>query len=91
MGTKFKQRKLTIHLACYYLDLLASLEMGSQEVAERELKTPESKKSYKRKMEIKALMCMMVASKYDELDDNIPLIRDFQKYSKFEFSYKELR
>lgn len=34
-------------------------------------------------------MSLLLASKYDELDDRIPLIRDLQKLSKFQFSYKE--
>ena len=33
----------------------------------------------------------MLASKFDELDDRIPLIREIQKLAKFEFSYKECK
>jgi hypothetical protein len=34
-------------------------------------------------------MCLLLASKYDELDDHIPMIRDLQKLSKYLFTYKE--
>lgn len=34
-------------------------------------------------------MCLLVASKQDELDDRIPLIREIQKLARYEFSYRE--
>ena len=34
-------------------------------------------------------MCLMVAAKYDELDDKIPLIRELQKLAKFQYQYRE--
>ena len=34
-------------------------------------------------------MCLMAASKYDELDDRIPMIKELQKLAKFAFTYKE--
>lgn len=40
-------------------------------------------------MNLKAQMCLLLASKYDELDDYIPLIRDFQKLARYEFAYKD--
>jgi hypothetical protein len=40
-------------------------------------------------MELKAHMCILLASKFDELDDRIPLIREIQKLARYEFSYKE--
>lgn len=40
-------------------------------------------------MNLKAQMCLLLASKYDELDDYIPMIRDFQKLSRYEFAYKD--
>jgi hypothetical protein len=36
-------------------------------------------------------MCLLVASKFDELDDYIPIIRDFQKLSRYEFAYNECK
>ena len=36
-------------------------------------------------------MCLLLASKFDELDDRIPMIRDFQKLSRYEFAYKECK
>jgi len=34
-------------------------------------------------------MCLLLASKYDELDDHIPMVRDFQKLSRYLFTHKE--
>jgi len=34
-------------------------------------------------------MCLLLASKQDELDDSIPLIRDFQKLSRYNFTYND--
>ena len=33
---------------------------------------------------------MLIASKFDELDDNIPMVRDFQRATKFVFSYTQI-
>jgi hypothetical protein len=43
----------------------------------------------KSKLELKATTCILIASKYDELDDRIPFIKDLQKLSRYEFSYKD--
>lgn len=42
-------------------------------------------------MNLKAQMCLLLASKFDELDDFIPMIRDFQKLSRYEFAYVECK
>ena len=34
-------------------------------------------------------MCLFLASKYDELDDNIPLLKDFLKLTNNKFTYEE--
>lgn len=36
-------------------------------------------------------MCLLLASKQDELDDRIPLIRDIQKLARFEFAYRDCK
>lgn len=58
-----KQRSLTIHLAVVYLDILIQ----------------DPKLFDKIKQEVLTITCLLLASKFDELDDNIPLIREFQK------------
>ncbi|CDW90074.1 UNKNOWN [Stylonychia lemnae] len=50
-----------------------------------------SDKQRVRKLALKAQMCLLLASKYDELDDRIPMIRDFQKLARYEFAYKECK
>lgn len=37
---------------------------------------------HKKQLQLVALTSLLVASKYDELDDKIPLIRDFQRATK---------
>ena len=60
MGEKMKQRSITIHLAVSYLDILIQDE----------------KVFDKTKADTLALTCLLLASKFDELDENIPLIRE---------------
>jgi len=36
-----------------------------------------------------ALTCLLLASKYDELDDNIPLIKEIIRKSSCKYSYDE--
>lgn len=59
VGDKLKQRNLTIHIACAYLERL----MHEYEISGN-------------KLELTALTSLLIASKYDELDDNIPLIKE---------------
>lgn len=63
IGEKMKQRSLTIHLAVVYLDIL----MQDERIFD------------KQKSEVITLTCVLLASKFDELDDNIPLIRELQR------------
>jgi len=61
IGEKLKQRVLTIHLAVVYLDILIQDEKVFEGF----------------KQEVLSITCLLLASKFDELDDNIPLIREF--------------
>lgn len=45
----------------------------------------------KHRLELKAHMCLLIASKQDELDDRIPLIREIQKLARYEFAYKDCK
>ena len=41
--------------------------------------------------DVQALTCLLLASKFDELDDNIPLIREFQRIAKTkDFTYEDV-
>jgi hypothetical protein len=60
MGEKMKQRSITIHLAVAYLDILMQDEKVFDSV----------------KPDTVGLTCLLLASKFDELDENIPLIRE---------------
>ncbi len=60
MGEKLKQRILTTHLAVVYLDILLQ----------------DDKIFDKIKQEVLPVACLLLAAKFDELDDNIPLIRE---------------
>lgn len=43
------------------------------------------------KADLNALTCLLLASKFDELDDNIPLIRDFTRLAKSKgFTYDDV-
>eukprot|EP00347_Sterkiella_histriomuscorum_P013562 403364240 len=55
------------------------------------LQTPVNEKVRDKHMNLKAQMCLLLASKFDELDDYIPMIRDFQKLARYEFSYRECK
>ncbi len=63
MGEKLKQRILTTHLAVVYLDILLQDEKIFDKI----------------KQEVLPVACLLLAAKFDELDDNIPLIRELQK------------
>jgi len=44
------------------------------------------------RQELLALTCLLLSSKFDELDDNIPLIREFQKAARQKnFSYAQVQ
>jgi hypothetical protein len=63
MGKKFKLRDETTYLA---VDLMDRLFLSG------EMKVDSSK----RNLVLYQLTCVLVAAKYDELDENIPLISD---------------
>ena len=58
-----KQRSITMHLGVTYLDILLQ----------------DDKIFDKQKPDTVALTCLLLASKFDELDENIPLIRELQR------------
>jgi hypothetical protein len=63
IGEKLKQKILTTHLAVVFMDILIQDDKIFDKV----------------KQEVLSCTCILLASKFDELDDNIPLIRDLQK------------
>lgn len=65
MGKRFKQRTATVNLAVDLMDRYFFSEGEEFETASRTKFI---------------LTTFMIASKYDELDDNIPLIKEMQRY-----------
>ena len=66
VGDKLGQSNLTIHTALTYIDLLLPSEPSLEKPA----------------LQLTALTALLIASKYDELDDNIPPVKDFLRASK---------
>lgn len=66
LGDRLKQRSLTLQLAIVYIDKLFLL--GKQ-------------KEMQKDKHLWGLTALYLASKYDEIDANIPFIRDFKKVS----------
>ena len=66
VGDKLGQSNLTIHTALTYMDLLLPSEPSLEKPA----------------LHLTALTALLIASKYDELDDNIPPVKDFLRAAK---------
>jgi hypothetical protein len=76
LGDKLKQRSLTLQLAIVYIDKLFLL--GKYE-------------EMKKDKHLWGITALLLASKYDELDENIPFVRDFRKISaKATYSWREV-
>ena len=76
MGRRFRQREDTIHLAIELIDRYFLLQ--SDEQLQR-LFEPHSKMALSQQTLIQ-ITCFLIASKFDELDENIPLIKDLIRY-----------
>jgi len=89
-GAKLHQSTLTLHTAVAYLDqVLAFYESQKQkELAENPEAEPQKVGRYS--LELTAIGCVFIASKFDELDNNIPFLKDFIKAAKFMFKYDEI-
>jgi hypothetical protein len=81
---KLKLSVATAHVATAYFDILTARDFAAQKQKDSvEPTTPTSDKQRKHRLTLRAHMCVMLAAKYDELDDRIPLIRDIQKLAKY--------
>ena len=67
MGKKFKQRDETTHLSIELMDRLFLSQDYRVEVT-------------KKNIQLYSLTCALIAGKYDELDENIPLISELQRH-----------
>jgi len=67
MGKTFKQKEEVVHLAVELLDRFFLSEGLSFEFNDS-------------KVALYTMTCFLIASKYDELDENIPLIKDIIRY-----------
>ena len=78
VGDCLKQSQLTIHLAVNYLDrfLTAKNKIHQDVTDKKSLKLALFKKH---SLDAVAMSCLLLASKFDELDDNIPLISEFTR------------
>jgi hypothetical protein len=87
-----RQSNLTIHTAASYLDTIFLIENEKKKIEEKRLRLitafPDDQTMIKwetSEMQLSALTCLLVAckvlglvlAKYEELDNNIPLIEDF--------------
>lgn len=78
VGEKFQQSNLIIHIAIAYLE--RAYQLGLQ-------KAPAS--SLDSHLRTLALTCLLLAAKYDELDDKIPFINDMARVVKSIVSVKQ--
>ena len=72
MGKKFNQRIKTLHIAIELIDRFF-LDKRSQSNQDIQLMTP-------RILSIFLTTCFLIASKYDEIDDQLVFINDVQRY-----------
>ena len=77
MGDRFKQRNQTIHLASEYADQLVQSGVFS----ESELLEPKENDAPK-PLYLWAIACLMVASKFDDHDPNIPFYKEYIRSSR---------
>lgn len=82
LGRKLNQSALTLHLAVKLLDRVFS-SCFNKEYNESQIR----KESY----DLIASGCLLLASKFEELDMNIPMIGDVQVATKFKQSYHMLK
>ena len=77
-----------MHTAIVYLDavLIQYEKRRNQEKAEGKDLTKVGRYS----LELSAIGCVFIASKFDELDNNIPFLKDFIKAAKYMFKYAEI-
>ncbi|CAI2361253.1 unnamed protein product [Moneuplotes crassus] len=76
VGDRLKQRALTMQIAVNYLDRL--FMMGKLDLVKKD-------------KHLWAVTALLLASKYDELDQNIPYIKEFGKVSsKAKYTYSEV-
>ncbi|CDW90558.1 n-terminal domain containing protein [Stylonychia lemnae] len=73
IGQRFYQSNLTIHIAIAYLE--RAYQNGLNRTKDNKLKTDNQ-------LRVLAVTCLLLASKYDELDDRIPFINDMSKILK---------
>ena len=77
VGECLKQSQLTIHLAVNYLDrFLAAKNKLYPDIQANRIKIAVFRDH---SLDAVAMTCLLLASKFDEIDDNIPLISEFTR------------
>ena len=75
MGVKFRQARETIHIAIEMIDRYYMTQ--SQEMTSKAYKV---KLMHPSAVILHQVTCLLISSKYDEMDDNITAIRDLREY-----------
>ena len=77
VGECLKQSQLTIHLAVNYMDrFLATKNKLYPDIQGNRIKISVFRDH---SLDAVAMTCLLLASKFDEIDDNIPLISEFTR------------
>ena len=77
VGDCLKQSQLTIHLAVNYMDrFLTAKKSLHRNVSDQNIRLFLFKDH---SLDAIAVTCLLLASKFDEIDDNIPLIEEFKR------------
>jgi len=82
MGKKFNQRIKSLHIAIELMDRFF-LDKQSQSQRDIQLMSP-------RIISIYLTTCFLIASKYDEIDDQLVFINDVKKYYQSKHQYQSL-
>ena len=80
VGDCLKQSQITIHLAIEYMDRFILLRNHFTEVNDDNSDGDVANRIFEgHSLDAVALTCLLLASKFQEIDDNIPLIEEFCK------------
>ena len=77
VGDCLKQSQLTIHLAVEYMDRFLLLRNHFAQIPSDATETSFVRLTFEgHSVDAVAITCLLLASKFDEIDDNIPLIEE---------------
>ena len=80
VGDCLKQSRLTIHLAVEYMDRYLLHKLSSDSIVQASSEVEFANRIFDRhSMDALTISCLLLASKFNEIDDNIPLIKEYCK------------